>query len=168
MDKPKHCKSLNNIKRLLLPFAALLAVILALSSCGLYETIFKPHPKSHRLLEELEKWPHEYYWLIETGVSSRVLGIRSEGDSISDAHKRVDELLTMVKEQWEEIAPLDKPAKLIKYFQDNNLEPIAKAVKETLDANQDSEPETPGEFHQQLQARAIKQGLIAAYREVKD
>jgi len=150
--------------RVLRPFITLLLGILALSSCQT-ETIFPKKPESHRLLIELEKWPNEYYWLVESGVSSRVMGIRAEGDGIGEALRRVDELLGQVKEQWSSIGTLDTPGKLINYFRAHDLAPIAEAIEKTLSQNRAREP--TDELHSQLQAMAIKRGLTYAYNEVR-
>ena len=103
--------------------------------------------------------------MIETGVASRVMGIRASGESIHEALKRVDKLVSQVKKNWSDIEGLDTAVKLIDYFRQHDLEPIAVAIEKTLAQNKALEP--AGEFHPQLQARAIKRGLIISYREVE-
>jgi hypothetical protein len=129
-----------------------LVVVATLLSCG-KETTFSPEPAAHRLLNELEKWPDDYYWLIETGVASRVMGIRAGGEDIDESLKRVDKLVSQVKADWSSIAKLDTAVKLIDYFRQHNSQNKAR--------------EPAGEFHAQLQALAIKRGLISSYREVQ-
>jgi hypothetical protein len=150
--------------RVIVSLITLVVVATALLSCG-KETTFSPEPAAHRLLNELEKWPDDYYWLIETGVASRVMGIRAGGESIEESLKRVDKLVSQVKADWSNIAKLDTAVKLIDYFRQHNLEPIAEAIEKTLSQNKAREP--AGEFHAQLQALAIKRGLISSYREVQ-
>ena len=150
--------------RVIVSLITLVVVTTAISSCG-KETVFPTEPPAHRLLKEMEKWPDEYYWLIETGVASRIMGIRVSGESIQESLQRVDKLVSQVKADWSNIAELDTAAKLIDYLRKHNLEPIAESIEKTLAQNKDREP--GGEFHPQLQARAIKRGLISSYREVQ-
>ena len=150
--------------RVIVSLITLVVVATTLSSCG-KETIFSNEPAPHPLLKELEKWPDDYYWLIETGVASRVMGIRASGESIEESLKRVDKLVSQVKKNWSNISELDTPANLIDYFRQHNLKPIAEAIEQTLSQNKALEP--AGEFHSQLQALAIKRGLISSYREVQ-
>ncbi len=162
MDQHTQRRKLSKILYGFVSFVTLVLVTIVLSSC---ETTFSDKPAAHRLQQALEQWPDEYYWLVETGVSSRVMGIRSRGDSISKALGRIDGLLSKVKEQWDDIGPLDTTEELLDYFRKHDLDPIAKAIESTLSTNQSREP--TGEFRQQIQARAIKRGLMFAYREVK-
>lgn len=150
--------------RVIVLLIALIVAATSISSCG-KETIFPPEPDPHRLLKEIEKWPDEYYWLIESGVASRIMGIRASGESIRESLKRVNKLVSQVKADWPNIAGLDTAAKLIAYFRQHNLEPIAESIEKTLAQNKAREPS--GEFHPQLQAQAIKRGLISSYREVQ-
>ena len=150
--------------RVIVSIITLVMMATTLSSCG-KETVFPTEPPEHRLLEELNKWPDKYYWLVETGVASRVMGIRESGDSIDEALERVDELVSKVKADWSHIAKLDTAEKLLNYFRQHDLEPIAEAIEETLSQNKAREP--TGEFHPQLQALAIKRGLISSYQEVQ-
>jgi hypothetical protein len=137
----------------LIPFLTVV-VMMFLSSC--IETRFLEYPESHRLLNEIQKWPDEYYWNIETGVFSRVLGNSTVEQSKS--------LLTQMVQDWDAIVVLDTSEKLINYFQEHNLFPIAEAIQETLIAN--AEQESTGELNSWLQAKAIKVGLINAYDEI--
>ena len=152
--------------RVIVSLITLAVMAATLSSCG-KETKFPTEPAEHRLLDELNKWPDKYYWLVETGVASRVMGIRESGDSIEDALKRVNKLVSQVKADWSHIAELDTAAELIDYFRQHDLEPIAEAIQQTLEQNEPQEPEPTGEFHPQLQALAIKRGLISSYQEVQ-
>jgi hypothetical protein len=47
-----------------------------------------------------------YYRLVETGVASRVMGIRVLGESLESARHRVDTLLSQVKAQWSSVEQL--------------------------------------------------------------
>ncbi len=164
MGRLKHGIHFSVRWRVILSVIILFVMTLVLSSCG-KETDFPADPNAHRLLKEMEKWPDDYYWLVETGVASRVMGIRVKGDSIKESLKRLDKLVSKVKAEWSNIEELDTAEKLINYFRGNDLVPIAKAIEETLSKNRALEP--AGEFHAQLQAMAIKRGLIAANREVQ-
>lgn len=150
--------------RVIVFLITLVVVTTAISSCG-KETVFSTDPEAHRLLREMAKWPDDYYWLIETGVASRIMGIRASGESIQESLKRVDKLVSHVKANWSDIAELDTAGKLMDYFRQHNLEPIAESIEKTLSKNKALEP--AGEFHSQLQALAIKRGLISSYREVQ-
>ena len=72
----------------------------------------------------------------------------------------------IVKQKWTEISVIDSSEKLIKYFRENNLSPIAEAIQETLTINLEKEPS--GEMHYWLQAKAIKNGIIEAYNKNKE
>ena len=128
-------------------------LMVGLSSCG-RETKFPDRPDTHRLINELREWPDEYYWLVATGVSSRVMGIPS-----------ADAILSLMEEQWPNIGNLESVEALISYFHENDLTAIADAIEKTLSQNSASEP--TGESHRQLQADAIKRGLVNAVWEVK-
>jgi len=128
-------------------------VTVSLSSCG-GETLFPKEPEAHQLFKEVHEWPNEYYWLVASGVSSRVMGLGS-----------VDSLLSDLEEQWTNIEPLDTAEKLINYCRTHDLAPIAEAIEKTLSQNSGMEP--TGESHRQLQADAIKRGLLNAFWEVK-
>lgn len=142
------------------------AMTLFLTHCGWINSVFSPNPKAHELLKALEKWPNEYYWLIETGVSSRILGIREEGDHIDEARKKVAELLNKVQEQWGGVGILNTSNEITTYFRDHNLVPIAEAIDKTLAANAAHAPND--DEHVWLQARAIKQGLIDAFNKMQE
>lgn len=128
-------------------------LMIGLSSCG-HETVFPDQPETHRLINELREWPDEYYWLVATGVSSQIMGIQSAGA-----------LLTRVEAQWPNIENLETAEALITYFNEHDLAVIAEAIQKTLAQNSASEP--TGESHKQLQADAIKRGLVNAVWEVK-
>ncbi len=128
-------------------------LMMGLLSCG-RETVFPDRPETHRLINELREWPDEYYWLVATGVSSRVMGMPS-----AEAH------LGRVEEQWPNIENLETAEALITYFHQNDLATIAEAIEKTLLQNNASEP--TGESHRRLQADAIKRGLVNAVWEVK-
>lgn len=146
-----HIPSILSLKLYLIIAAILMMFI---SSCT--ETKFLEYPESHRLLNEIEKWPDTYYWNIETGVFSRIFENQTEEEAKL--------LLTDVVKDWDKIKDLNTTKELINYFQGNNLKPIANAINSTLTSNADHEPS--GEWHPWLQAKAIKVGLINAYNEV--
>lgn len=137
----------------LVSIIALGFITISLTACG-GETLFPKQPEAHRLFDEVHEWPNEYYWLVASGVSSRVMGLGS-----------VDSLLSELEEQWTNIEPLDTAEKLINYCRTHDLAPIAEAIEKTLSQNSDMEP--TGESHRQLQADAIKRGLVNAFWEVK-
>jgi hypothetical protein len=124
-----------------------------LPSCG-GETLFPKEPEAHKLFDEVQEWPDEYYYLVASGVSSRVMGLRS-----------AEALLDVVEAQWADIETLDTADKLIKYFRAQYLGHIAEAIESTLWQNRAAEP--TGDSHLQLQADAIKRGLSYAFWEVK-
>jgi hypothetical protein len=134
-------------------FFTLVSMATVLSSCG-GETVFPKQPEAHRLYNEVQEWPDEYYWLVAAGVSSRVMGLRS-----------ADELLSEFKEQWVKIEALDSAEELISYFDEHDLAPIAEAIQQTLLQNSALEPSI--KTHRQLQTDAIKRGLVYAFWEVK-
>ena len=135
-----------------------------LSSCQ--ETSLPPQPPPNPNPEQCRQWPAPYYCLVETGVSSRVLGLRSPGESSAEARSKVGQLLGEVEEQWDNIAPLETAETLITYCRTQNLLPLAEAIEQTLTHNKTQEP-PGGARHSQLQAMAIRAGLIYAYRQVK-
>ena len=128
-------------------------ISVSLPSCG-GETLFPKEPEAHRLFDEVQKWPDEYYYLVASGVSSRVMALPS-----------AEALLDVVEEQWEDIETLDTADRLIKYFRAQYLAHIAEAIEATLWQNRATEPS--GDSHLQLQADAIKRGLSYAFWEVK-
>ncbi len=81
-----------NLRVVIISFCLLM---IGLSSCG-HETVFPDRPETHRLISELQEWPDQYYWLVATGVSSRVMVIPS-----------ADALLSQVEEQWPSIKNLE-------------------------------------------------------------
>ncbi|MCW8822688.1 MAG: hypothetical protein OQK63_01295 [Ignavibacteriaceae bacterium] len=153
----------HNLSLKLVPFLTIVVMML-FSSCT--ETKFVENPSDHKIIKAMEEWPDEYYWLIKSGVSSRILGIREEGESLESAFIMVDSLMTQVKQKWSEISVIDSSEKLINYLRENKLSPIAEAIQETLTINLEQEPS--GEMHYWLQANAIKDGLIGAYNEIKE
>lgn len=151
-------------RSLFLTFLLCAAIVVGCISCK--TTTFPVNPPPHELLQAIETWPDEYYWLIETGVSSRVLGLRQPGDSIDAALDRVAQMLDAVKGQWGTISDLNAAQAIIDHLNATNLGELAGAIQQTLDANQAEEP--GGNTHAFLQAYAIKQGLIGAHRKIKE
>ncbi len=164
MTNHNHRRTFFGTGLVLVPFLAVALLTTTLSSCA--ETKFPESPPPSPALDALEGWPDEYYWLVQTGVSSRVLGIRERGEGIENALQRVDTILTKVKQQWKSVGKLDTSDELITYFRGHELAPIAQAIEKTLDANKAREPS--GEPHAWLQAKAIKDGLIDAHRKIKE
>jgi hypothetical protein len=78
----------------------------------------------------------------------------------------VGQLLVTVEEQWDNIAPLETAEALSTYFRTQNLLPLAEVIEQTLAHNRAQEP-PGGARHSQLQAMAIRAGLIYAYRQIK-
>lgn len=159
----------------LVMFALLALGTVLLSSCQ--ETTPSPQPQLNPNPEQCQQWPAHYYCLVETGVSARVLGLRSPGESLAEARNKVWQLLGTVEEQWDTIASLETAEAFITYFRTQNLSPLAEAIEQTLAHNRAQEPTGgsdraasihPGRTqHSQLQAMAIRAGLIYAYRRVK-
>jgi hypothetical protein len=148
----------------LLPVFLLVAIAVGGSGCT--ATKFPENPPPHELLQALEVWPDDYYWLVETGVSSRVLGLRQPGDSMDEALARVERMLEAVKDQWQTISRLDAAQAIMEHLKAHDLEAVAGAIQQTLDANQAEEP--GGSTRTFLQSHAIKRGLIGAYRKIKE
>jgi hypothetical protein len=144
----------------------LLLVTMALGCSGCKTTEFPQNPPSHELLAALESWPDPYYWLIETGVSSRVLGLRQPGESLDDALGRVEKMLDMVQGQWQTISGLHTAQAIMDHLTAHHLAAVAGAIQQSLEANRAQEP--AGSTHTFLQTHAIKQGLIGAYRKIKE
>ena len=147
-----------------LPVFLLVAIAFGCSGCK--ATQFPENPPPHALLQALEVWPDDYYWLVETGVSSRVLGLRQPGDSLDEALARVEQMLEAVKGQWETISHLDAAPAIMDHLKAHDLGAVAGAIQQSLDANQAKEP--GGSTQTFLQSHAIKQGLIGAYRKIKE
>ena len=143
-----------------------LCVAIALGYSGCKSTTFPENPPPHVLLQALEEWPDDYYWLVETGVSSRVLGLRQPGDSMDDALRRVERLLDGVKGQWETISHLNAAQAIMDHLNAHDLAAVAGAIQQSLDANQAQEP--GGSTQTFLQSHAIKRGLLGAYRKIKE
>jgi hypothetical protein len=146
--------------------SVLLCVAIAVGCSGCKSTLFPENPPPHDLLQALEAWPDDYYWLVETGVSSRVLGLRQPGDSMDEALRRVERLLEAVKGHWQTIARLDSARAIMDHLKANDLEAVAGAIQQSLDANQAQEP--GGNTQAFLQAHAVRRGLIDAYRKIKE
>jgi hypothetical protein len=146
----------------------LLVLLLVISAfgCSGCQTTLQKDPAPHELLAAVEGWPDEYYWLVETGVSSRVLGLRQPGERLEDALVRVERMLDMVRGQWQTIAGLPSAQAIMDHLKAHNLVEVAGAIQQSLDANQATAP--GGHTHTFLQARAVKQGLIGAYRKIKE
>ena len=143
-----------------------LLVAIAFGCGGCKATQFPENPPPHALLQALEVWPDDYYWLVETGVSSRVLGLRQPGDSLDAALARVEQMLEAVKSQWETISRLNAAQAIMDHLKANDLAAVAGAIQQSLDANQAKEP--GGSTQTFLQSHAIKRGLIGAYRKIKE
>lgn len=112
------------------------------------------------------KWPHDYYGLIETGLVSQIMGIRVIGDSPQKSLKSLENMLNRVKSDWPNIAKFETADQIIGYLYDHDLASIAGAIQKTFFDYRAAEP--GGEYHLQLQAMAVKRGLVAAYREVQN
>jgi hypothetical protein len=145
-------------------FLTLLLAVVILLGCLSCQTTFKENPPEHEMIKTIEVWPHEYYWLVETGVSSRVLGLHQPGEGEAEARRRVKQRLDMVNAQWGTLSGLDSAQAIIDHLEAHHLEDVAGAIRQTLDANQAQAPS--GGSHMTLQASAIKQGLVEAYQRV--
>lgn len=109
--------------------------------------------------------PEAYYQRVETGVTSRVLGIRNPGDSLEEARQRLDTLLRQMRAEWHRVTPLNSVADILAVYRAQpQLVPLADAIAQTLAANQAQEPAGPQ--HSARQATAVKQGLAAAYQQI--
>ena len=103
-----YCMSLSSpcflqLRRVIVALLVLGPVLL--SSCQ--ETTLPPPPRPNSNPEQCQPWPAPDYCLVETGVSARVLGLRSPGESLAEARSKVGQLLVTVEEQWDNIAPLE-------------------------------------------------------------
>jgi len=157
---PRHPQS---ARRLTMTGVLLILAAVVLVSCG-KETTFARDPGEHRLTQEQKKWPDKYYALVEAGVSSRVMGIRSPGTSLASARTKITELLNRMKAQWSSMDSLSTAEALVAYCRAHDLTPIADAIAQTLVANTAQEP--TGTQHLQLQASAVKEGLAFAHKQV--
>lgn len=130
-------------------------VVLVLAGCtmGCRSTRFPEDPEAHPLYEELQDAPHRYYFLVRTGVRSRLLGILPD--------KRRQRQLLRIKRQWAAIDRWQTAEALLDYFRTHGLTPTAKRVAATLEANAANAP--PGGAREHLEAGAIKIGLLQAY-----
>ena len=163
MEHPGWPRLPHSARRLTITGMLLILAAVVLVSCG-KETTFARDPGEHRLTQEQKKWPDKYYALVEAGVSSRVMGIRSPGDSLASARTKMTELLSRMKAQWGSMDSLSTAEALIAYCRAHDLTPIAAAIEQTLVANTAQEP--TGAQHLQLQASAIKEGLAFAHQQV--
>ncbi len=137
--------------------ALLLAALLALSLPACQSTRFPEDPAAHPLWEELQEAPDEYYFLVRTGVRSRVLGLQPEA--------RMHALLRRVRAQWAAIDRQETPEALVDYLYANELAPLARRVEATLEANAGSLP--PSGAEPRLAAGALKVGLLEAHQEAQ-
>jgi hypothetical protein len=85
---------------------------------------------------------------------------------MDEALARVERLLEAVKGQWQTISRLDAAPAIMDHLKAHDLEVVAGAIQQTLDANQAQEP--GGSTQTFLQAHAVKRGLIGAYRKIKE
>ena len=72
--------------------------------------------------------------------------------------------LQAVQGRWEPLSSLSSPQAIIEYLRAHDLDAVAGAIQQSLEANKDQEPARDS-AHLFLQTRAIKQGLIDAYRK---
>ncbi len=135
---------------------AVLALLMALGLGACSTTKFPENPEAHRLYEELEAAPDEYYFLIRTGVRSRVLGL---------AEDTARAALGAIEARWDEIDPLSTTDALLGYLQTNGPQALAAPIEETLAQNAGSRPD--GGADAALEAGAVKQGLIEAFYEIE-
>ena len=109
----------------------------------------------------------EYYWLVKTGVSSRILGLQFADPNlpfatqIEENREEIGRLLGVVKQHWEDISEQPDAERLIDFLHANRMKPIAGAIEKTLEANADQEPTTQEE-HEHIQVDAIRRGLVDA------
>lgn len=148
-------------RSLFLTFVLSVVILLGCMSC---QTSFQKNPPAHEMTKTIEVWPDAYYWLVETGVSSRVLGLREPGERADEARRRVEQRLDTVKAQWGTLSGLDSAQAIIDHLNASHLGDVAGAIRQTLDANRAQAP--GGDAHAMLQASAIKQGLVDAYQKI--
>ncbi len=135
--------------------AVLLFVVVSTADCR--STHFPEDPAAHPLWEELQDAPHEYYFLVRTGVRSRILGI------LPDEKRR--QQLTRIKRRWPSIDRWETTPALLDYLRSHGLSPVAERVEATLTANAPNAP--PGGIEEQLEAGAVKIGLLQAYHAAR-
>jgi hypothetical protein len=146
-------------------FITIAALAAGVSSCS-KETPFPTDSQAQRLLNEMGKWPHDYYGQIERDIVARIKEIRVVGGSQEQSLKLVGDLLSQVKADWPEIAKFETADQLVDYLHVQGLAPISVAIQQSLAAYRSLEP--AGEFHLEQQLMAIRHALIAAYREVRN
>lgn len=129
-----------------------LMVLLGLAACS--TTKFPENPEAHRLYEELQAAPDEYYFLVRTGVRSRVMGL-------DEAAARA--ALDAVAARWDAVDPLMTTDALLAFLRTNDLAILVPPIEETLAQNAASRP--AGGADARLEAAAVKQGLIEAFYE---
>jgi hypothetical protein len=145
----------STVRSALVSVITLLVLTVTLSSCATVTT-FPEHPEEHPLLKEQKQWPHAYYFMVERGVFSRLVGLQPEALMRS--------LLSAVEARWPAISRLQTPDALMTYFRSVGLTPIAERIEVTLNKNAASRP---SDVDHRLEAAAIKKGLVAAFYEVK-
>ncbi len=139
--------------------AALLALVaLMLSPAACRSTRFPDDPAAHPLWEELQAAPYEYYFLVRTGVRSRVLGILPEAE--------MRRLLDQVRRQWTALDRWERADAILTHLRTHGLEPIAERVEATLEANAANAP--PDGADERLEAGAVKVGLLEALERIDD
>lgn len=129
----------------------LLALVL-LHAAGCRSTRFPETPAEHPLWAELQEASDPYYFLVRTGLRSRVLGIQPEAE--------MRRLLDAVRAEWPGIDRQPTAAGVAAYLTGRGLTPVALRVTETLDANA---AERPADFDAALEAAAVKVALLGAY-----
>ncbi len=141
------------IRSVPISLATLVLLMLALSSCA---TQFPEEPPAHPITRKIQEAGGPYYFSVQQGVFSRVVAIQPED--------LMRALLSAVEAQWGDIDALDTSGALISYFRAHGLAPIAERIDETISKNAQTRPL---DFDHRLEARAIKQGLVNAFYEVK-
>ena len=153
-------KSKQNTLGCLARIIPLIVFILNLTGCT-KTTKFKENPDEHRLGKTIKEWPNEYYWLVETGISSRILGILTTSGDVQEQMAFVKD----IKNHLQGTRNFDDTDRLITHFRENNIEPVADAIEKTLSANAGREPS--GEDHGKLQVKAVTQGLTKAMDQLE-
>lgn len=133
--------------------AVMVVLVLVVCAAGCRSTRFPEDPEAHPLYEELQAAPHRYYFLVRTGVCSRLLGL------LPDEKRR--QQLMRIKRRWAAVDRWQTAEALLDYFRAHGLTPTAKRVAVTLEANAPNAP--PGGARKRLEAGAIKVGLLQAY-----
>ena len=139
----------------LVSVVTLVLLTVALSACATV-TKFPENPEEHPLLKRLQEWPHPYYFMVERGVFSRLVGLQPEA--------LMRTLLSAVEARWPDISRLQTPDALMTYFRTTGLAPIAERLEVTLASNAANRP---SDGDSRLEAEAIKKGLVAAFYEAR-